>query len=67
MTSLAFFGSAMPTFFFGLLLIMLFSILPKGIGLALPAAGQLGSGAQLHHPDVGHDHSRIDLWIAACT
>ena len=32
-TSFAFFGSAMPTFFFGLLLIMLFSILPKGAGL----------------------------------
>jgi len=31
-TSLAFFGSAMPTFFFGLLLIMLFSIIPKGLG-----------------------------------
>jgi peptide/nickel transport system permease protein len=32
-TSLAFFGSAMPVFFFGLLLILLFSILPKGLGL----------------------------------
>jgi peptide/nickel transport system permease protein len=32
-TSFAFFGSAMPTFFFGLLLIMLFSILPKNAGL----------------------------------
>ena len=31
-TSLSFFGSAMPTFFFGLLLIMLFSIIPKGLG-----------------------------------
>jgi len=31
-TTLAFFGSAMPTFFFGLLLIMLFSIIPKGLG-----------------------------------
>lgn len=32
-TSFAFFGSAMPTFFFGLLLILLFSILPKNAGL----------------------------------
>ena len=32
-TSFAFFGSAMPTFFFGLILIMLFSILPKSAGL----------------------------------
>ncbi len=31
-TSLAFFGSAMPVFFFGLLLILLFSIIPKGLG-----------------------------------
>jgi peptide/nickel transport system permease protein len=32
-TSFAFFGSAMPTFFFGLILIMLFSILAKNAGL----------------------------------
>jgi len=31
-TTFAFFGSAMPTFFFGLLLILLFSIIPKGLG-----------------------------------
>lgn len=31
-TTLAFFGSSMPTFFFGLLLILLFSIIPKGLG-----------------------------------
>jgi peptide/nickel transport system permease protein len=30
-TFLAFFGSSMPTFFFGLLLILLFSIVPKGL------------------------------------
>jgi peptide/nickel transport system permease protein len=30
-TTLAFFGSSMPTFFFGLLLILLFSIVPKGL------------------------------------
>jgi len=32
-TTFAFFGSAMPTFFFGLLMILLFSIIPKGLGL----------------------------------
>ncbi|MEO5887736.1 MAG: ABC transporter permease [Anaerolineales bacterium] len=31
-TSLAFMGSAMPTFFFGILMILLFSILPKDAG-----------------------------------
>ncbi len=38
-TTLAFMGSAMPSFFFGLLFILFFSILPKGAGLPyLPAA-----------------------------
>ena len=32
-TTLAFMGSAMPSFFFGLLLILMFSIIPKGAGL----------------------------------
>lgn len=32
-TTLAFMGSAMPSFFFGLLFILMFSILPKGAGL----------------------------------
>jgi peptide/nickel transport system permease protein len=31
-TSFAFMGSAMPTFFFGILMIILFSIVPKGAG-----------------------------------
>ncbi len=31
-TSLAFMGSAMPTFFFGILMILAFSIIPKGAG-----------------------------------
>jgi len=38
-TSLAFMGSAMPTFFFGLLMIMAFSILPKNAGLPYVPAG----------------------------
>jgi len=38
-TSLAFMGSAMPTFFFGIVLILLFSILPKGAGLPYLPAG----------------------------
>ncbi len=38
-TSLAFMGSAMPTFFFGLLMIIAFSILPKNAGLPYLPAG----------------------------
>jgi peptide/nickel transport system permease protein len=30
---MAFLGSSMPTFFFGIILILLFSILPKAAGL----------------------------------
>lgn len=60
-TTLAFFGSSMPTFFFGLLLIMLFSILPKNAGLPylppgsseavrnyiLPSLGTITAGSTL--------------------
>ena len=60
-TSLAFFGSAMPTFFFGLLLIMLFSIIPKGLGwpylppgsseavrdYTIPLIGEINAGSVL--------------------
>lgn len=38
-TTLAFMGSAMPSFFFGLLFILLFSILPKNAGLIYIPAG----------------------------
>jgi len=38
-TSLAFMGSAMPTFFFGILMILLFSIVPKGAGWPYVPAG----------------------------
>ena len=38
-TSLAFMGSAMPTFFFGIVMILLFSILPKDAGLPYVPAG----------------------------
>ena len=38
-TTLAFMGSAMPSFFFGLLLILMFSIIPKGAGLPYIPAG----------------------------
>ena len=58
-TSLAFFGSAMPVFFFGLLLILLFSIIPKGLGwpylppgsseavrnYTIPALGEISAGS----------------------
>ena len=38
-TSVAFMGSAMPTFFFGIVMILLFSILPKGAGWPYVPAG----------------------------
>jgi len=38
-TSLAFMGSAMPTFFFGIVMILLFSIIPKGAGWPFLPAG----------------------------
>jgi len=38
-TSLAFMGSAMPSFFFGLLMILAFSIIPKNAGLPFIPAG----------------------------
>jgi peptide/nickel transport system permease protein len=38
-TSLAFMGSAMPTFFFGIVMILLFSIIPKDAGLPYVPAG----------------------------
>ena len=38
-TTLASMGSAMPSFFFGLLLILVFSIIPKGAGLPYLPAG----------------------------
>lgn len=38
-TSLAFMGSAMPTFFFGIVLILLFSIIPKNAGWPYVPAG----------------------------
>ncbi|MEW6093038.1 MAG: ABC transporter permease [Chloroflexota bacterium] len=38
-TSLAFMGSAMPTFFFGILMILAFSIIPKNAGLPYVPAG----------------------------
>jgi peptide/nickel transport system permease protein len=41
-TSLAFFGSSMPTFFFGLLMILVFSVTFKGLGLPyLPSGNAL--------------------------
>jgi peptide/nickel transport system permease protein len=60
-TSLAFLGTSMPTFFFGILLILAFSILPKSAGLphfppgsseavrdyAVPGLGTVSSGSML--------------------
>ena len=60
-TTFAFFGSAMPTFFFGLILILLFSIIPKGFDLpylppgsseavrnyTIPWIGEISAGSAL--------------------
>ncbi len=52
-TTLAFMGSAMPSFFFGLLLILLFSILPKGAGLPYIPAGLSESVRDYSIPMIG--------------
>ncbi|MFN8380407.1 MAG: ABC transporter permease [Anaerolineales bacterium] len=52
-TTLAFMGSAMPSFFFGLLLILLFSILPKGAGLPYIPAGLSESVRDYSIPLIG--------------
>jgi peptide/nickel transport system permease protein len=52
-TSLAFMGSAMPTFFFGLLLILAFSILPKNAGLPYVPAGLSESVRDYSIPLIG--------------
>jgi peptide/nickel transport system permease protein len=52
-TTLAFMGSAMPSFFFGLLLILLFSILPKGAGLPYIPAGLSESVRDYTIPMIG--------------
>jgi peptide/nickel transport system permease protein len=53
-TSLAFMGSAMPTFFFGLLLIMAFSIIPKNAGLPYLPAGLSESVRNYTIPVIGY-------------
>jgi peptide/nickel transport system permease protein len=52
-TSLAFMGSAMPTFFFGLLMILAFSILPKNAGLPYVPAGLSESVRDYTIPMIG--------------
>ena len=52
-TSLAFMGSAMPSFFFGLLMILVFSILPKNAGLAYIPAGLSESVRDYTIPVIG--------------
>lgn len=52
-TSLAFMGSAMPTFFFGLLMILLFSILPKNAGWFYVPAGLSESVRNYTIPGLG--------------
>ncbi|MFN7037420.1 MAG: ABC transporter permease, partial [Bellilinea sp.] len=52
-TSLAFLGSAMPTFFFGILMILLFSILPKSAGLPYLPPGSASAVREYVVPLVG--------------
>lgn len=52
-TTMAFIGSAMPSFFFGLLLILVFSILPKGAGLPYVPAGLSESVRDYTIPVIG--------------
>jgi len=53
-TTMAFFGSSMPTFFFGLLLIMLFSILPKNAGLPYLPPGSSEAVRNYILPSIGN-------------
>lgn len=53
-TTLAFMGSAMPSFFFGLLFILLFSILPKNAGLPYIPAGLSESVRNYTIPLIGN-------------
>lgn len=52
-TTLAFIGSAMPSFFFGLLLILFFSIIPKGAGWMYIPAGLSESVRDYTIPIIG--------------
>jgi peptide/nickel transport system permease protein len=52
-TSFAFMGSAMPTFFFGIVMILLFSIIPKGAGLPFLPAGLSESARNYAIPLIG--------------
>ncbi|HAD07619.1 MAG TPA: ABC transporter permease [Anaerolineaceae bacterium] len=52
-TSLAFLGSAMPTFFFGILMILVFSILPKSAGLPYLPPGSASAVREYVVPLIG--------------
>jgi peptide/nickel transport system permease protein len=52
-TSLAFIGSAMPTFFFGILMILFFSVLPKLGGLPFLPAGSAEAVRDYEIPGFG--------------
>jgi peptide/nickel transport system permease protein len=52
-TTLAFIGSAMPTFFFGILMIILFSIVPKEAGLPYVPSGLSESVRDYTVPVIG--------------
>ena len=58
-TSFAFAGASMPTFFFGIMMILLFSIVFKNPGTALSASRQRLCGARLDHALVRHHHRGV--------
>ena len=47
-TTLAFMGTAMPTFFFGILMILIFSLIPYRLGWFYLPPGSVRSRARLH-------------------
>jgi peptide/nickel transport system permease protein len=53
-TTLAFLGAAMPTFFFGILFIILFSTLPKGSGLPYLPPGSSEAVREYFVPVIGN-------------
>jgi peptide/nickel transport system permease protein len=60
-TTLAFMGSAMPTFFFGILAIMLFSIIPNRAGWFYLPAGSSAAVRDYILPGLGTVHSGSGL------
>lgn len=61
-TSLAFFGSAMPVFFFGILLILFFSVIPSFVADTYPWIPRLPSGSR----EAVRDYA-VATWLPSVT